>query len=328
MLCAVTGANGFVGSHLVQRLEQEGHRVKVLVRPTADLTWLHGSSAERVQGDLEDQAALRRVFSGCDWVFHLAGLTSTVSRDDFFRVNAEGARTAAEACLEAAPGVRRFVLMSTLAAMGPGREGRPLSESDESRPVNWYGESKLEGERQVRALAPELPWSIVRPGAVYGPRDSDNLPLMRLAAKGLRLTVGLSRRLVNFCHVDDVVSCTLLAAEKEPALGEAFLVGDAENYTLSAAGKIMVQALHGGEGLPLWLPVSVAYGAGALGGLAARFRRGRPTLTLDRVRLFLGRNWAVDVSKARQLLGYQPRVDLGSGVARTYAWYREQGWVR
>lgn len=328
MLCAVTGANGFVGSHLVQRLEREGHRVRALVRPTADLTWLQGSSAELVQGGLEDRAALRRIFTGCDWIFHLAGLTSTLRRDDFFRVNAEGARAVAEACLEAAPGARRFVLMSTLAVMGPGKEGRPISEADETRPVNWYGESKLEGERQVRALAPELPLTIVRPGAVYGPRDTDNLPLMQLAAKGLRLAVGLSKRLVNFCHVDDVVSGALLAADKEAALGETLLLGDVENYTLSAAGKIMVQALHGGEGVPLWLPASVAYGAGAVGGLAARFSKKRPTLTLDRIRLFLGRNWAVDVTKAQKLLGYQPRFDLASGVAQTYGWYREQGWVR
>jgi nucleoside-diphosphate-sugar epimerase len=329
MRCAVTGANGFVGSHLVDRLVAEGHQVSVLVRPTADLRWLgSGDRIKVVHGSVGDPDALDRCFDGCDWVFHLAGVTSSTSAEEFHRVNSQGTRAAAEACLRAAPTASRFVLVSSLAAVGPGRDGVPLDETCEPRPVNHYGRSKLAGEREAEALADRLPLCIVRPGGIYGPRDRDVVVLLKLAQKGFRIRVGLASRAINFCHVSDVVSGILLAAERDEARDQVFNIGDPDNYQLDEVSRIMVQVLGGGRGFPLWLPVSVAYALGASAGVAARFTKGRPTLTLDRIRLLTARNWMMDVDKARRLLGYQPRYNLRAGVAHTIEWCREQGWLR
>ncbi len=124
-----------------------------------------------------------------------------------------------------------------------------------------------------------------------------------------------------------MVSATLLAATRREALGETFLVGDVDNYTLTEVGEILVRLLRGGGGVTLWLPVSLAYGAAAVSGLAARIRGGRPDLNLDRLRLFAARNWTMDVKKARRKLGYAPRFVLEAGMADTIAWYREVGWL-
>jgi nucleoside-diphosphate-sugar epimerase len=328
MRCAITGANGFVGSHLAERLVEQGHEVRALVRATSDLSWLGDLPLELIEGDLHDGEALRRAFEGCELVFHLAGVTSASKREAFFSANVDGARNAAQACLDAAgQTLQRFVLVSSLAASGPGVDDAPVTETSEGHPVNWYGESKLAGEREVQALSPRLPLTIVRPGAIYGPRDKDHLGLIKAAAWGLRVKLGLGRRAYNFCHVDDVVSATLLAATRKEALGETFLVGDVDNYTLTEVGEILVRLLRGGGGVTIWLPVPLAYGAGALGGLAARIRGGRPDLNLDRLRLFAARNWTMDVKKARRKLGYAPRFVLEAGMANTIAWYREVGWL-
>jgi nucleoside-diphosphate-sugar epimerase len=328
MLCAITGANGFVGSHLAERLVEQGHEVRALVRASSDLTWLGDLPLALFEGNLNDREVLRRTFEGCELVFHLAGVTSASARETFFDANVTGARNVAQACLDAAgETLRRFVLVSSLAASGPGVGEAPVTEACEARPINWYGESKLAGEREVQALAPRLPLTVVRPGAIYGPRDKDHLGLVKAAARGVRLKLGLGRRAYNFCHVDDVVTATIPAASYEKALGETFLVGDVDNYTLTEVSEILVRLLRGGGGVTFLLPVSVAYCAAAVGGLAARIRGGRPELNLDRLRLFAARNWTMDVKKARQTLGYAPRFVLEAGMADTIAWYRRVGWL-
>jgi dihydroflavonol-4-reductase len=324
--CAVTGGNGFVGSHLIDRLLANGHPVTALLRKTADRRWLEGKPVRIVEGDVEDGAALEEAFASADLVFHLAGLTSATSREAFLRVNAGGARRAAEAALRATPRMRRFVLVSSMAAIGPGAGEAPLDETTPEAPINGYGESKLEAERAVRSLAPALPLAIVRPGAIYGPRDRDMLILLKLAAAGFRVKVGLARRTLNFGYVEDVVEGIVLAATRPEALGETFLIGAAENHSLLEAGRLMVQATRGrGSGATLWLPVSVAYAAGALNGAFARLSRGRPTLNIDRIRLLTARNWSMNIGKARRLLGYEPRFGLVDGAAKTWTWHRGEG---
>jgi len=328
MRCAVTGGNGFVGSHLVDRLLEDGHQVRVLVRPTADLRWIRDTVVEVVQGSVADHDALCRTFDGCDLVFHVAGVTTAREPEEFYRVNRDGTARAVRACLEAAPGVRRFVLVSSVAAVGPGRDDAPLNEEASPRPVNHYGRSKLAGEEVARAEAPRLPLTIIRPGAIYGPRDTDVLVLLKVAALGFRVHVGIARRQLNFCHVHDVVSGILLAASRPEALGETFNIGDTTNYTLADVGRTMARVMGRNDAWPVWLPLSLAYGVGAASGAVARLRQTRPTLNIDRIRLLTARNWTMDLNKARGRLGFAPRFDLERGLADTVVWCREQGWLK
>jgi nucleoside-diphosphate-sugar epimerase len=327
MLCGVTGANGFVGSHMVDHLLREGHQVRVLVRPTADLRWIRDPVVEVVQGSVSEREALCRTFDGCDLVFHIAGVTSAHVPEEFYRVNRDGTRRAVAACLEAAPRARRFVLMSSIAAVGPGSKGAAIDEAAGPHPINHYGRSKLAGEEQARAVGDRLPLTIVRPGAIYGPRDRDVLTLLKVATLGFRVHVGLARRELNFCHVGDVVQGTLLAASRDEGRGETFNIGDINNYQLSEVGQTMARVMGRQSTLPVWLPLSLAYGVGAAGGVVSRLRRTRPKLNLDRIRLLTARNWKMDVGKARRLLGFSPRHTLEAGLEETVAWYRRNGWL-
>jgi len=232
------------------------------------------------------------------------------------------------ACLEAAPTVQRFVLVSSIAAVGPGRDDAPLDETAEPHPINHYGRSKLAGEQAARALADRLPLTVIRPGAIYGPRDADVLVLLKVAALGFSVHVGLARRLLNFCHVFDVVRGTLLAATDPHGVDQTFNIGDVDNHDLSDVGQTMARVTGRRKPWPVWLPVSLAYGVGAASGAIARLRHTRPTLNVDRIRLLTARNWSMDVSKARQLLGYQPAHDLERGLTQTVSWCREVGWLR
>jgi nucleoside-diphosphate-sugar epimerase len=328
MLCGITGANGFVGSHMVEHLLQQGHQVRVLARPTADLRWIQDTVVEVVQGSVSERDALCRTFDGCDLVFHFAAVTSANVPEQFYRVNRDGTRLAVEACLEAAPRARRFVLMSSIAAVGPGSRGEAIDEATRPHPINHYGRSKLAGEKQARAAGDKLPLTIVRPGAIYGPRDADVLTLLKVATLGFRVHVGLARRELNFCHVSDVAQGTMLAACRDEGLGETFNIGDVTNYQLSEVGQAMARVMGRQSTLPVWLPLSVAYGVGAAGGVVSRLRRARPKLNVDRIRLLTARNWTMDVGKARRRLGFKPEHTLETGLAQTAAWYRKMGWLK
>ncbi len=328
MKCAVTGANGFLGSHLVDRLLAEGHQVRALVRATADLRWLQGKPVELVHGDLQDLAAMGRAFDGAAVVYHVAGRVNARGAGPYFEVNAAGTRRALEACLQASPGMRRFVLVSSLSVMGPSADGAPIREDAPQRPINLYGRSKQAGEQEALRFADRLPLCILRPGPIYGPRDTEALPLIRLATRGLYPRVGLALRTCNFVHVEDVVQALLLAGEAAGAVGQALLVGSDENYTVAQCGKVMCAALRPGcTPLPLYAPVSLLYAAGALGTVAGKALGLDASLNLDRVRMLTARGWSMDISRARQVLGYAPRWGLAEGVQQTARWAREQGWL-
>ncbi len=181
MKAIVTGANGFVGSHLVERLLREGLEVVCLVRPTSDRKWIEGLSAQVRAEDPGDVEALARAVAGADFVFHVAGLTRGLTDEEYLAVNAEGTRRIIEAVARSGAAIRRFVYVSSLAAVGPNPTDRPLDETSEPRPQDSYGRSKLAGERIVLEAGGRMPVTIIRPPAVYGPRDSNFLPLFRMA---------------------------------------------------------------------------------------------------------------------------------------------------
>ncbi len=325
MRCIVTGANGFVGSHLVDLLLQEGHEVVAYVRAGSSLRWLEGKQVSLARGTLDDGRALRQALDGADVVFHVAGVVNALDREGYFSVNARGTRTVGEAFLDACPKAHRFVLVSSQSVVGPTEE--PATEQTECNPINLYGESKLAGEQEARSLAPALPLSIVRPGPIYGPRDREALPLFQQASLGLRVKVGFAPNVGNFCHVEDVVRGALLCATKDEALGQTFMIGGKENYTLDELGRLLVRELHGGEGIPIWVPVTAVYAAGLAGELWSKLRRAPAGFNMDRARMLTAGSWPMDISKAKELLGYEPRWDLAEGARMTVEWARENGWM-
>ncbi|MRR08798.1 NAD-dependent epimerase/dehydratase family protein, partial [bacterium] len=170
----VTGAAGFIGSHLVEDLLRRGHRVRCLVRKTSDLRWLAGPDIDLRYGSLDDLESLQAASRDVDYLYHLAGAVKARDPREFRRHNTEGALNLARAALAAAPRLKRFLFASSQAAAGPAAcLDRPVCEVDGCRPVSDYGKSKLLAERRLMELSPQLPLTIVRPSSVYGPRDTE-----------------------------------------------------------------------------------------------------------------------------------------------------------
>lgn len=320
----VTGANGFIGSHLVDHLLSQGRSVRALVRAGSDRRWVD-PRAETVTGDLRDALSVARAVRGASIVFHVAGVVASHRLRDYHEVNEAGTRILLRAVEKEASDLDRFVLVSSLAAAGPSRDGRPVSESDAPRPVSVYGRSKLAGERAAAEAAGALPLTVVRPPIVYGPRDREMLAFYVLVSR--RFFPVLPReKYYSLIHVRDLVRGVALAAEAPAAVGRTYHLEAGRAVAMSHYLRIVASEL-GVDPIRLPVPlgilplVSAAADAVAPGlGLPVRPLR-------DKARELRPDYWIADGARARAELGFSARVGLAEGIRETVRFYREAGWV-
>lgn len=326
MKVLVTGANGFVGSHLVEELLARGHSVRGLVRRTSDLRWLEGSDVDLAYGEVTDPTSLADPVKGVSIVYHVAGATKARQKESYYRVNHQGTVNLLGACVQHNPDVEKFVLVSSQAAAGPSDRGRLLTEADECRPVSDYGRSKLLAEQAVVAFADRFPVTVLRPPAVYGPRDVDFLAYFRILKKHLRPLLGFRERRLSICHVRDVIAGTILAGESERSAGQIYFLSGDRDYTWDELSATMAEAL-GVRALKVHVPVFALHLLAIFAEMFARLFRDAPTLDRRKAREMSQQCWTCDWGRAREELGYEPQVSLAAGMRETVAWYREVGWL-
>jgi nucleoside-diphosphate-sugar epimerase len=321
----VTGVNGFVGSHLAGHLLDGGWEVRGLVRRTSDTRWLPTDRIELVYGDAAVPGSLPAAVEGVDVVYHLAGVTRARDEASYLRVNAEGTGNLVRAARNASVG--RFLFVSSLAAGGPSVKGRPRTEADADRPAGAYGRSKKAGEAELERNAGGLAWTVLRPCAVYGPRDADFLILARLAAKGWVLRFTGPPQPVCVVHVRDLVRAIVEASRPESARGRVYYVAHPEATTWRDIGTRMAAA-RGRRPRSLIVPRGLIPVAGRLSGVVTAALRRHNPLPSDRIRDLLAEAWTCDPARAGRDFGFSASVGLEQGIPEIMRWYAEEGWIR
>jgi nucleoside-diphosphate-sugar epimerase len=327
MKALVTGATGFVGSHLVERLLAEGVEVACLVRPTSNLAHLRKLPVETRVGSLADADSLAAAVEAADYVFHAAALTRGRTRGEYFAANVEGTRRLLEAAVRRGVAARRFVYVGSLAAVGPNRGAAPLDETAPPRPIDDYGASKLAAERLVMEQARRLPVTIVRPPSVYGPRDRNFLSVFRLARRLGRVPMLAGPRSeLTVVEASDLARGLWLAGSSPAAAGRTYFLGSGTHTMPQLVGA--VSAALGRPLRAIRVPPPVAVLAGEIGELWWSLT-GRPQIISRRkVRDALQERWTCSWARAREELGYRPAVGLEEGFRRTAAWYVRAGWLK
>jgi nucleoside-diphosphate-sugar epimerase len=325
MRIAVTGATGFIGSHLAENLTAAGHEVTVLARSPERLAWIRHLPVRVVYGDLGRADALRELTAGQEVVVHAAGLTLAASRDEFIRVNVDGSVRLLSAALVHTPGLRRFVYVSSQAAMGPSPAGASLEEDAPRRPISAYGESKSLAEDALARFADRVPITFIRPPWVYGPRDRDTLAYFRLAARGLRIVAG-PRNLFSIVHAANLAQGIRLAAESTLPGSRAYFFTDGGGRTTEQLAAIMADAT-GRRTVRVPVPVAVVAVVAAANELAAAITRRPPFIGWRKLGEIRNPCWLVSDRRAREELGYRPAITTERGMAETAAWYRAEGWL-
>ncbi len=323
--CLVTGATGFLGSWLVERLLADGAKVRCLVRSTSRRDFLPVDRVELASGDVADSEAVRQAMNGVDYVFHLAGRIKAPNQAAFDRVNREGTRNVMAAAFERADRLRRVVVVSSLAAAGPSLPLRPIDENWTPKPISPYGRSKLEGENIARSFLSSIPITIIRPPAIYGPRDRETLLIYRLAGLPIRPRIAPDGA-ISSIHVSDLTDGIILAATHPRGIGQTYFLSGDTSPSAAELLRLIGSAL-GRHGLDVPIPAIAIRGAGLLSELV-RDATGIPVI-FDRAKaeeIAIG-YWACTSIRAQREIGFRPRISLEDGIATTARWYRDKGWL-
>ncbi len=322
MKVLVTGATGFVGSHLVEALCRHGIEVSALVRSEKKAEALKPLGVRIVAGDLDGEDALAGAVQGQEIVFHVAGLVAAKSEQDFMRGNRDNTARLVAAASRA--GTPRFVLVSSMAAGGPAEPGRPLTGAEPPRPVTAYGRSKLAAESAVTAGA--LPWVILRPPTVYGPRDREVLKVFRMARLGVAPVFGNGSQQLSAVHGGDLAEALVAAGTSAATVGKVYYPCHPEVSTSAEFVRAVGHAM--GRRVAI-VPIPSGVGRSLLGvtEMAAAVAGQTTILTRDKANEFFQAAWTGDPSLLTRDTGWRAAHDLKSGLADTYRWYRSAGWL-
>jgi dihydroflavonol-4-reductase len=320
MKALITGGTGFIGSHLAEALLASGVEVWALVRDPGNIKFLSGLDVRLAAGDLASVPALP---SGLDWVFHLAGLTKALKKENYYNVNQKGTASLFESL--AAQGQNpRIIHVSSLAAAGPSDKPAGRTEQEEPAPVSPYGLSKLAGEAEALARKDRFPLVIIRVGAVFGPRDQDFLKFFRTVSKGLLPAFGRRPQPMCVCYVRDLVEALLRAARADLPSGTIFNIGNAAPSNFLEIGKISSRLLDR-RVRRLVVPLPVVGAIARVSDLWSHFSGKATPVNRHKYRELRQPGWTADVSKARSLLGFEARTPLEEALRETLDWYRAQG---
>ncbi len=329
MKVLVTGATGFVGSHIVEALAAQGHQLRATVRASSDTGHLDKLGVELVRADLATGEGLLRAVAEVDAIVHCAGGGKVRTPADMHRNNVLPTRTLLDAALDVrrpGPPLRRFVLLSSLSAHGPSLDGHARAADEPARPVTAYGRSKLEAERLVIEVADRLPVTILRPPAIYGPRDTRMAPLFKWAARGV-LPLVRSARQTSLVYGPDCAQAVARALEVPHPSGRTYFVEDGRPY----AWTELVEHFSKAVGRPVrrvTVPAAAVKAVGAVNELVARALGRDSVLNRDKARDVTQSHWVCDASPLRDELGWRPTLRFDEGAAHTARWYRDAGWLR
>lgn len=326
MRAIVTGGAGFIGSHLTEALIQGGHEVVCLERPGASMGWIEGAPVEWEPVGLNDVEELRRLLAGADIVFHLAGLTEAVRPADLYAVNTEGTARVLHAAATWNGSAPHVILLSSLAAVGPCRNGESLSPDTTPFPLSHYGNSKLLAEAVMHAFSDRVPTTVVRLPSTYGPREKAVLALFRMVKHGIALTVGGWERQVSLIYVKDVVQGLMAAATSRRSANRTYCLAHPDPLTWKEFARAAGDAV-GCQPRLLSVSAGAARPIAIACEIGARISKRAAVLNRERVREISQERWVCDASRAVEEIGFEPEYPIGRGVDETVRWYREVEWL-
>jgi nucleoside-diphosphate-sugar epimerase len=325
-IAVVTGANGFVGSHLVDYLLAKNFETRCVVRKSSNLRWLEGKNIILFDCGLFDKEGLRRAFKDANYIFHVAGVVKAKNESGYFRGNVDATKVLLEVAEEFKESIKKFVIVSSQTVSGPSSNGKPVNEESECKPLTTYARSKLEQEKVTLSHKDIFPVTICRAPAIYGERDTEIFIYFQVFNKGLTTMIGFGKKELSLLHVADLVEGLYLAAISEKANGEIYFISSEEYYTWYEVGEITSKVLNK-KAFRIRLPHFIVFIVAAFAQFFAMFSSKPATLNIEKAKDLTQRYWTCDTSKAIRDLGYRQKVSIEEGIKRTCDWYKEMNWI-
>lgn len=326
IISVVTGANGFVGSHLVDYLLEKGDEVHCIVRKSSNLRWLEGKNVVIHDAGLFDTAELKKILKDVDYLYHVAGVVKAKTEEGYFKGNVETTKNLLDAVVEVAPNIKRVLIVSSLTASGPSKLDNPNNEDTLCNPITTYGRSKVAQEELAKSYMDKLPITIVRPPAIFGERDTEIYLVFKTYKQGLMTLVGFDRKEVSIIYVKDLVIGIYLSANSEIAKGETYFISSKLFYNWPQIGEVIKNAMGKGA-INLRLPHFLVYTVATFAQFFSMFSKKPATFNLEKARDFVQAAWTCDISKSEKDLGFVEKYGLEKGMKATIDWYKKEKWL-
>jgi dihydroflavonol-4-reductase len=329
----ITGASGFIGSFLVEEGLKQGFQVYAGIRSSSSREYLQDERIHFLEFDFTNREKLAETLMACkkdnirfQYVVHNAGLTKVKRKADFYNVNCLNTINFIEALIETGMVPEKFLFVSSLAAFGPGNPdtGAPVLLTDEPKPIELYGKSKLEAEKYITSLK-DFPWLIVRPTGVYGPKEKDYFVFFQTINRGMEPYIGFKKQILTFIYVRDLVRLIYLALDS-PHKNRAWFASDGNEYPSELFASITKRAL-GKKTFRFTVPLFLVKAIAVTGENIAGLWNSIPTLNTDKYNVLKSTNWRCEVTSLEKDLGFKAEYDLEKGVAETLAWYKKEKWL-
>lgn len=321
----VTGANGFVGSHLVDYLLEQGHEVHAIVRSSSNLQWLDGKDVRLHTCGLNSAEDLKLAFQGANYIYHIAGVVKALTKDGFMKGNVEMTRNVMDAAAHVST-IKRVLVTSSMAATGYAEMGSDVDEKSPLKPIEPYGDSKVAQEEVAREYADRVPFTIVRPPGVYGPRDTEIFAFFKAINNGVSAMMGFTPKEMSLIHVRDLVQGMYQAATNENSVGEVYFLGSLECYNWKQLGDYASKAMNK-KTWTIKIPHFVIFILGFFGQILESWFGIDVALNKDRAYRITRPSWYCNSNKAVKELGFQQTVSIEDGFKSTIDWYKEKGWL-
>lgn len=325
-IAVVTGANGFVGSHLVDLLLDKGYHVRSITRKSSDLKWLEGKPIEKFDCGLFDKDGLRLALKDSNYIFHVAGVVKSKTLKGYFQGNVDTTRNLLDIASENLNSIKRFVVVSSQTVTGPSLDGKPVTEETECKPITTYGKSKLEEERVALSYSDRLPITICRAPAVYGERDTEIFIYFNTFSKGLTTTIGFHQKKLSLIHVTDLVNGIYLAAISDKSVGQVYFISSERYYTWPEINDITSKVL-GKKAIVIKVPHFLVYTIAAFAQFFSMFSNKAATLNIEKAKDITQQYWICDTSKAMKDFGFRQNISAEEGIKRTIEWYKQMKWI-
>ncbi len=325
-IAVVTGANGFVGSHLVDFLLEKKYEVRCLVRKSSDLKWLKGKDVKIFNCGLFDMDSLKVVFDGVDYIYHVAGVVKSKTPDGYFHGNVDATRVVLEAAIANTATIKKIIIVSSLTVSGPTVEGKPLDESSPCNPITTYGRSKLAQEQLACSYMNRLPITICRAPAVYGERDTEIFIFFQTFKNGLMATIGFNKKIISLIHVTDLVEGFYLAAISEKSTGQTYFISSEKYYSWDEVGNVTSKVMKK-KPIKVSVPHLIVYVVAVIAQFLSLFSKKPTTLNIEKAKDITQSAWICDTRKAIRDLNYRQKISLEEGIKRTVDWYKQMKWL-
>jgi len=326
----ITGASGFIGNFLVDEAQKRGYEIYAAVRQTSNLKHLKTKNVRIVEFDFSDVNRLNPTVSALprfDYVIHNAGVTKSLNKNTYFEVNHGNTGRLIYALLKQGKVPDKFLLMSSLAAFGPGdkESERPILSTSTPRPVTTYGESKLSAEKLLFEQT-LMPYIIIRPTAVYGPGEKNIFEAIKLINRGINLQIAVRNQCLTFIYVKDLARLVFDAIESS-CTNKAYFATDGNLYSNRDLGQVVSHRLNKKAvyvALPIWLTKILA----ALTELLCRMSNKVPALNVEKVNELSACNWRCDIAPLWSDLKFKSEYNLETGMNETIDWYKKEKWLK